>query len=249
MPDVTALIKGFADQVAVVTGASSGIGRAIALELAAQGSALCLIGRDEERLNACAQTARKKNVAVQTFRLDLTDDQEMGRLVSRLLDEHPEIHILVHSSGAWHKGTIETVPVAELDRLYRINLRAPYLLTQGLLPALKSARGQVVFINSTQGLGAAETVGPYAATKHGLKALADSLRKEINADGVRVISFFPGTTATHGSEKIFAQEGKSFQSELLLQPEDVAGMVVNTLSVPRTAEVTDVNIRPMQKTY
>jgi short-subunit dehydrogenase len=242
-------MKAFASQVAVVTGASSGIGRAIALALAARGAALCLIGRDEQRLEATAEAARQKNVAVQTFRMDLTDDDEVHCLVSHLKHDHRGINVLVHCSGAFYKGTIETTPVEELDHLYRINLRAPYLLTQGLLPLVKFAKGQIVFINSTQGLEAGDTVGPYAATRHALKALADALRKEVNADGIRVLSVFPGRTATPRIEKIFALEGKPFRPELLLQPEDVAAIVVNTLSAAPTAEVTDVSIRPMQKTY
>ncbi|MGH8772646.1 MAG: SDR family NAD(P)-dependent oxidoreductase [Pyrinomonadaceae bacterium] len=242
-------MKAFAEQVAVVTGASSGIGRAIALALAEEGAALVLIGRDERRLQASAEAARQKNVSAQSFRMDLTDDAEIRRLVTHLNSDHSGIDVLAHCSGAFHKGSIETTPVEELDRLYRVNARAPYLLTQGLLTLLKSAKGQIVFINSTQGLEAGDTVGPYAATHHALKALADSLRKEVNPEGIRVVSFFPGRTATPRAEKIFALEGRTFQPELLLQPEDVAAMVINTLSAPRTAEVTDVNIRPMQKTY
>lgn len=242
-------MKAFAEQVAVVTGASSGIGRAIALALAAEGASLVLIGRDEQRLQVSVEAARQKNVSVQSFRMDLADDAEIRRLVTHLNSDHSGIDVLAHSSGAFHKGSIETTPVEELDRLYRVNVRAPYLLTQGLLPLLKSAKGQIVFINSTQGLEAGDTVGPFAATKHALKALADSLRKEVNPEGVRVISFFPGRTATPTTEKIFALEGRTFQPELLLQPEDVAAMVISTLSAAGTAEVTDVNLRSMQKTY
>src|SRR5688572_8658509 len=103
-------MKAFANQVAVVTGASSAIGRAIALALAARGAALCLIGRDEQRLEATAEAARQKNVAVQVFRMDLTEDDEVRRLVSHLKHDHHGIDVLVHCSGAYHKGTIELAP-------------------------------------------------------------------------------------------------------------------------------------------
>jgi NADP-dependent 3-hydroxy acid dehydrogenase YdfG len=188
-------------------------------------------------------------VAVQKVRLDLTDDEAIRKFVSSMRENRSALNVLVHSSGAFRKGKIEDAPVDELDYQYRINVRAPYMLTQGMLPLLKKSKGQIVFINSTQGLDAGESVGQFAATQHALKALADSLRKEVNAHGVRVISVFPGRTATPRIEKIFALEGRAFRPELLLQPEDVAEMVTNALLTPRTAEVAEISIRPMTKTY
>jgi NADP-dependent 3-hydroxy acid dehydrogenase YdfG len=87
--------------------------------------------------------------------------------------------------------------------------------------------------------------GQYASTKHGLKALADSLREEVNSRGVRILSIFPGRTATPTQEKVHAGEGRPYRPERLLQPEDVAAVVINALCLPRTAEVTEIKIRPM----
>jgi short-subunit dehydrogenase len=121
------------------------------------------------------------------------------------------------------------------------------MLTQALLPLLKARQGQIVFINSTVGLRAGANVGQYAATKHGLKALADSLRDEVNADGVRVLSVFLGRTATPMQAAIHEMEGRVYHPEFLMQPEDVAAVVINALSLPRTAEMTDIHVRPMIK--
>lgn len=137
----------------------------------------------------------------------------------------------------------------ELDLQYRINVRAAYVLTQSVLLLLKASKGQIVLSNQTQGLDAGKSVSQFAATQHALKPLADSLRKEINADGVRVSSVFPSRTAMLRMERIFAYEGKPFPPELLLQPEDVLGLVMSPLLTPRTAEVTELSIRPMQQTY
>ena len=90
-------------------------------------------------------------------------------------------------------------------------------------------------------------MGQFSATQHALKAIADSLRQEVNADGIRVLSVFPGRTATPRQASLHEIEGKRYQPELLMQPEDVATVVVNALGLPRTAEVTDVSIRPMIK--
>jgi len=112
---------------------------------------------------------------------------------------------------------------------------------------IKSRRGQIVFVNSSVGLIARANVGQYAATKHALKAIADSLREEVNADGVRVLSIFPGRTATPMQELVHKMEGRVYQPERFTQPEDIAQVVINTLALPRTAEVTDISIRPFRK--
>ncbi|PYT95834.1 MAG: hypothetical protein DMG36_01615 [Acidobacteria bacterium] len=93
------------------------------------------------------------------------------------------------------------------------------------------------------------TPGSSLATQNAFRSTADSLRDEVNADGIRVVSIFPGRTATPRMEKLFAKEGRAPKPELLRQPEDVAEMVTHSLRLPRTAEVTDINIRPMQKSY
>ena len=121
--------------------------------------------------------------------------------------------------------------------------------TQRLLPLLKKPRGQVVFINSSAGLTARANTGQFSATQHAFKALADALRDEVNADGVRVLSVFPGRTATPRIESLHDKEGRPYQPGLLLQPEDVASVVTNALALPWTAEVTNISIRPMQKSY
>jgi short-subunit dehydrogenase len=242
-------MNSLAGQAAIITGASSGIGRSIAMALAEQDAALYLIGRDQKRLEKCASEVRKKNAAVQDICMDLSRDEAIHNFARMLRNNGVPVGILVHSSGAYRSGRIESQPIEDLDLQYRVNVRAPYLLTQALLPLLKESRGQIVFINSTQGLEASEAAGGFAATQHALKALADSLRKEVNDAGVRVISIFPGRTATPRAQQIFAREGRPFRPELLLQPNDVAEMVSNALLAPRTAEITEISMRPMLKTY
>jgi NADP-dependent 3-hydroxy acid dehydrogenase YdfG len=105
----------------------------------------------------------------------------------------------------------------------------------------------VVFINSSDGLSARGQVGPYSATKHALKALADSFREEVNTEGLRVLSVYLGRTASPMQERIHAAEGKAYHPEYLVQPSDVGTMVLNALCLPRTAEVTDISIRPLRK--
>jgi NADP-dependent 3-hydroxy acid dehydrogenase YdfG len=246
---VTQVMEAFANQIAVVTGASSGIGKAIALGLAAQGASLCLVGRELKTLEAIAEIARSTSPKVLSYRGDLTLDEDIRELTMCLQQDFGQIDLLVHSAGVISMGKLENAPVEDLDLQYRANVRAPYLLTQALLPMLKSCRGQIVFINSSVVLSARANVGQFAATQHALKAIADSLREEVNADGVRVLSVFPGRTATPRQAALYKLEGREYHPELLLQPEDVAAVVINALGMPRTAEVTNINIRPLLKSY
>jgi NADP-dependent 3-hydroxy acid dehydrogenase YdfG len=140
--------------------------------------------------------------------------------------------------------------IENLDEQYAADIRAPYLLTKALLPMLKASKGQVVFINSSLGVNAKRPeVGQFAATQHALKAIAESLREEVNRDGIRVLSLYLGRTATPRQERLYQQEGRVYQPELLMQPEDVAAMVISALALPRTAEVTDISMRPLVKSY
>ena len=120
----------------------------------------------------------------------------------------------------------------------------PFRLTQLLLPALTSSRGLVVFINSTAGRTPLAEVGQYAATKYALRALADTLREECNAAGVRVCSVFLGSTATSMQAAVRAKQKRPYHPERLIQPDDVAQMVSGILALPQTAEVTDIIMRP-----
>jgi short-subunit dehydrogenase len=231
------------DRTCVVTGASSGIGRAIAVALAAAGGTVCAVARRREELEATANRANGTE-RFALYEADLVVDEEQERLANALLARAGGVDVLVHSAGMISLGDLETTSVSDLDRQYAVNVRAPYQLTQALLPSLRANAGQIVFINSTVGLTAKANVGQYAATKHALKAIADSLREEINPDGVRVVSIYPGRTSTPLQAKVHAIEGKPYSPELLVQPEDVATVVLDTLTLPKSAELTDVTVRP-----
>jgi NADP-dependent 3-hydroxy acid dehydrogenase YdfG len=237
------------NQVAVVTGDSSGIGKAIALGLAAQGARLCLVGRKLETLQSVAAAAKGKASQHHCYRADLAVDREVDELVSSIMRDIRCVDILVHGAGVIEAGPIESATADQLDGHYKTNLRAPYVLTQGLLAALKSRPGQVVFLNSTAGLTARANVSQYAASKHALKAVADSLREEINPAGVRVLSLFLGRTASPMQAVVHAAEGKAYHPELLMQPQDVASVAIHALTLPRSVEVTEITMRPLLKTY
>jgi NADP-dependent 3-hydroxy acid dehydrogenase YdfG len=234
-------------QLALVTGGSAGIGRAIALQLARRGLHVIVVARDERRLRDVVAGAPEGEGTVAAVAADLTVATDLERVLRAVRDRDAGLDVLVHCAGTIAIGDVSDASPDDLDRQYAANVRAPYVLTQALLDELRRNRGQIVFLNSSVGLRSRGNVAQYAATQHAMKAVADALRDEINPDGVRVTCVYPGRTATPRQEKLHAIEGRPYQPERLLQPDDVAGIVIGALTLPRTAEVTDISIRSMIK--
>lgn len=233
--------------VAVVTGATSGVGRSIALALAEEGVGLALIGRRSGLLRAAARECSKSGAKVVAYRADLLKDTDIRSLKQDVIRDFGGMDILIHSAGIIVPAKLATASLSDFDRQYQCNVRAPFALTQLFLSILASRQGQVVFINSTAGLGAVAGISQYSATKHALKALADSFREELNPLGVRVLSVYLGRTATPMQKKVHALEGLDYDPDRLIQPEQVAESVVAALMLGREAEVMDIRLRPMLK--
>jgi NADP-dependent 3-hydroxy acid dehydrogenase YdfG len=242
-------VEDLQNQIAVVTGASSGIGKAIALALAHQGAEVCLVARRRDALEAVAREAASNGTRSHICPADLTRDEDIRSLAEQFHRDFGRVDVLVLCGGAIFHGPLERAPLAEFDLMYRSNLRGHYAMAQALLPLLRNRRGQIVFINSSAGLRSPAAAGQFSATQHALRAVADSLRDEVNADGIRVLSVFPGRTATPRMAALFEKEGRPYRPELLMQPEDIASMVTHALRLPRTAEVTEISMRPLLKSY
>jgi NADP-dependent 3-hydroxy acid dehydrogenase YdfG len=235
------------DKLAIVTGASSGIGRSIALALASEEADLALLGRRMEPLRSLSQECAQLGTRALCYKIDLLNEAEFPALKQQISQDFGSVDILVHSAGMFVAANVADASLRDFDLLYQCNVRAPFALTQLFLPALVERRGQIVFINSTAGFMAAAGVSQYAATKHALKGFADGLREEVNAQGVRVITVFPGRTATPMQAKVHELEGKDYQAGELIQPGQVADAVIGALVMGREAEVTEIRLRPMLK--
>jgi NADP-dependent 3-hydroxy acid dehydrogenase YdfG len=235
-----AAARPLAGRVALVTGASSGIGAAIATRLCAAGADVVGIGRDKGRLTAVAEAATAAPGAgtFEPAQVDLTDDQARQSFLASLVSRHPALDVLVHSAGGYVNGSHETSSLTDLDAL-----------TQALIPPLRAARGDIVVINSSQGMNATGRTGQFAATQHAMRAVTDSLRQEVNDDGIRVCGIHLGRTATPRQEAIFAAEGRPYRPDLLVQPGDVAEVVLGVLTLGANAEITELRLRPARKSY
>lgn len=230
-------------RLALVTGASQGIGRAIAAALHEEEMRLVLTGRSLKRLR-WADTLDRQSNRVQRFRADLASPVAVSALAENVRQQADGLDLLVHCGAVYHRGSWRASTRREMSRLFETNLFGPVQLTQELLPLLENARGTIILINSSIVNSTGADAGHYAAAKHALRSFADSLRAEVTAAGIRVLSVYPGRTATPMQARIFRDEGKDYRPDDLLQPEDIAEAVVGCLKLSDSADVTDLHIRP-----
>lgn len=228
---------------ALVTGGSQGIGFAIAKELLAFQEKVILVARSEEGLQHAAERLRQSGNEIITIPTDLADTGQVDRLVQAVRDSVGNLSVLVNAAGSYASDS-----GADADDRYlmAVNYHGPVRLTAGLLPLLTKSQGHIVFINSTQGRYAGKESGAYAASKFALRAFADSLRAKVNPSGSRVLTVFAGSTATPMQAAIHERAGRAYHPEGLVQPADIAAITAAALRLPRTAEVTDLTIRPLQ---
>jgi NADP-dependent 3-hydroxy acid dehydrogenase YdfG len=227
------------DRFALVLGGSSDLGAAIVRGLADAGLHVLASGRNAERL---ARVGAGREDEIQTIAADITTAAGQAA-VQALVSERGRLDVLVLGTGIYERSSSPDA----LTRQFASNVLAPYTLLQAFRPLLVAAKGLVVFLNSTQGMSASPGVGQFAATQHAMRAVADSMRAEVNSLGVAVTSIFLGRTATARQAAIYAMEQKSYAPEHLIQPEDVASIVTNLVLLPRTSEVTEVIMRPRTK--
>ena len=241
------MLRRFQNQVALVTGGSGGIGQAICRELASEGATLYIAGRDQKRADATASLCSTFGQH-ETLLFELSSPEEIRKACNNVKLKSGRLDILVHCAGLMYHGSLADLETDWLDQQYAANVRGPLLLSQLMLPLLKKPRGQMVFVNSSAALTVAPGRGQYSAMQHALKCLTDTLRQEVNSDDVRVLSIYLGRTATPRIAALSETEHKPYRPDLLMQPRDVALMVVHALATPWTAEVTDISMRPMRKT-
>ncbi|MBD7956827.1 SDR family oxidoreductase [Microbacterium sp. Sa4CUA7] len=223
----------------MLTGAGSGIGAALAARLQARGDDLILLARSDAR----ATELRERFPGAQTVVADLAAPGDLAAaLAAQALPAR--LDSLLHVAGVVDLGPVAELPVAKWTSQLDVNLVAPAELTRLLLPALRAARGQVLFVNSGAGLRAAPEWSAYAASKHGLKALAESLRAEEAPHGVRVSSVYPGRTATAMQERVHEQEGRAYEPADFIDPASVVTSILTVLDLPRDAQIPDLTIRP-----
>ena len=248
------------DTVALVTGASSGIGEAIARSLSAEGAAVALVARRRERLEALAKTITEDGGKALVLEADLTDTDRAGQAGSRAADELGRLDILVNNAGLLYPGPVADAPAEEWEQMIAINLAGVLNVTRAALRHLVAAArmaprrvADLVNISSTAGRVARPGTAVYSLTKFGVNGFSESLRQELLADRVRVSLVEPGTVATelasHTREELREGISQITQSIDLLRPEDIAEAVTYIVTRDRRVAVNEILIRAGEQTW
>ncbi len=240
--------------VALVTGASSGIGEAVAETLAAGGAAVAVAARRRDRLDSLAGRLGGQILVHET---DITDEAQVRTMVDRTVSELGRLDILVNNAGVMLLGPIATAPTEEWRRMVELNLLGLFSCTQAALPHLLDAangpRGvaDIVNVSSVAGRVARLGNGVYSATKFGVVAFSESLRQEVTRRHVRVSVVEPGATATElafqNRPEILEDMAKSFGDIEMMQSGDIAGAVRYVVTQPRHVSVNEILVRPTEQ--
>jgi short-subunit dehydrogenase len=222
----------------VVTGAGSGIGLALAHRLADRGDELVLVARNDGRAAELGSTFPEAQVLV----ADLADPGTLNGL-GRQVDG--PVDTVVHVAGVVELAPVGRLRLADWEEQLAVNLTAPAVLSRELLPHLRESHGTVVFVNSSAGLTASAEWSAYAASKFGLRALADALRAEEVEHGVRVSTVYPSRTATPMQEKVHEQEGRTYDASRWISVETVVDTILHVIDLPADATIPDVTVRPV----
>ena len=245
--------------VALVTGASSGIGEATAARLAAQGAAVAIAARRRDRLESLAEQIRATGGKALVIKADFADEPQARQAVEQTVADLGRLDILVNNAGVMLLGPVVGAPIDEWQRMVQINLLGLLYASHAALPHLLNAAREeprrvadVVNISSTAGRLARAGSGVYNATKHGVVAFSEALRQEVTRSHVRISIVEPGAVATelplHNRPEIREQIEKRFGDTETLTAEDIAETIAFIVTRPRRVAINEVLVRPTEQT-
>ncbi len=246
-------MSGLSGQAALVTGASSGLGRATAIALAQAGADIALLARSEDDLKQVAQeigevTGRR----ALPLPLDLANEAALLTAAARTAAVFGRIDVLVNAAGTDVPGPVEELAISDWDRVLAVNLRAPFALAKAVFPHMRRAgRGTIVNVSSVAGKRGWANAGAYCASKFGLTGLTQALAAEGKAHGIRACVLYPGGMATAwgawSADERSAGEGPRPPATEALPPEEVAALIVWIASAPPELVLNEAVVSPLME--
>ncbi len=225
-------------QIAVVTGASKGIGHATAEALAKEGAHVVLVSRSKDQLTAAMDKLQSQGLKASMQTADVTDPAQVQRVVDTTMKELGRIDILVNNAGMGHFKPATEMSLEEFDEMWNLNMRAVFVATKSVLPhMIKGNAGAIVNISSLAGKNSFKGGTGYCATKWALRGFASSLMLEVTEHNIRVITIFPGSVDTS-----FSSMNK--RGDTITQPEDVASAIVFAVTAPQRSMFSEIDVRP-----
>jgi NADP-dependent 3-hydroxy acid dehydrogenase YdfG len=237
--------------VAVVTGASSGIGEATVRSLAAEGAAVVAGARRKERLHGLVEEVTRDGGKAIAVECDLTDEQQAHALVDRAIGEFGRIDILVNNAGVMLLSKVEKGLSDEWRQMFDVNVLGLLYATDAAVEAMKrQGSGHIVNVSSVAGRKTRPTGGVYSGTKFAVNAISEAMRQELLEDGIRITIVEPGAVATELMDHITDEEVRKGLKQRNIEPlrsEDVANAIAYAVSQPQRVSVNEILIRPTQQ--
>jgi NADP-dependent 3-hydroxy acid dehydrogenase YdfG len=240
-------------KVAIVTGASSGIGEATAIALAAAGAKVAIAARRSERLETLTQRIQQNGGEALPITADVANEAQVQDMVSATKDKWGRVDILVNNAGVMLLGPVYQANTEDWRRMFDVNVLGLMYATHAILPLMKAqGEGHIVNISSVAGRVANAGTGVYNATKWAVGAFSESLRKEVHKDKIRVTIIEPGLVATELPQHITNSEAKErakafYESVRSLDSEDIAAAIVYAVTQPPHVNVNEILIRPTEQ--
>ena len=223
------------DKVIIVTGASEGIGRAIAERLAKEGARLALVARNKDKLEAVAKT-----VGAEAFACDVRNQAQVKETVEAVVAKFGHIDVLINNAGIWQKvGQLDELPDEVVDDVIATNLSGTIYMTKATLPHLRQDdETAIVQIVSKSGITAQEGQSVYTATKYGVKGFTDVLRVDLKGSNIRIGAVYQSGTNT----EMFHKTGEDFEQDKFTNPKDLADAVAYMLTRPPKMWLNEIQV-------
>lgn len=236
------------EQRALITGASSGIGRATALAFAQAGVHVALVGRSQAKLKPVAETAMQAGVKAQTYAVDLADLEQVREQIYAIDQDFGPIDILINNAGMGYTAELTDTSLVDWQTVINLNLTSVFQCIQGILPSMQARqRGTIINVVSIAGRQAFAGWGAYCASKFGLMGLSKTLAAEERTHGIRVTALCPGSVNTPlwDTETVHAD----FDRSAMLSPESVAQSILHVAFLPEQAVVDELVLMPGGGTF
>jgi 3-oxoacyl-[acyl-carrier protein] reductase len=232
-------------KVAIVTGAGRGIGKAISLSLAQAGCRVVLAARTRQQIEAVQEEIRAKGGHALAVPTDLTLDEDIERLVKTSRTNWETVDVLINNAGWGKRAPVAAANVTDWDRTFRLNLRAPMMLAQALVPnMIARGEGAVINIGSVSGKSGEANGAAYSASKFGLIGFTQSLYEEVREYGIKVAVILPGFVDTP-----LIPPNRQLDRSKMIQAEDIAQTVIFVLTSPATCCPVEITVRPQRTPY
>lgn len=244
------------EKVAIVTGASSGIGEATATALARAGARVCLIARRQERMAALSDKLASEGLPRPIhFQADVSDHAQVAKAIAATIQQLGRVDVLVNNAGVMYVGPVDGANPEDWKRMIDINVLGLMYCTHAVLPEMKKQKsGDIINISSVSGRLVSSRSAVYSATKFAVNAFSEGLRQEVQAQGIRITLIEPGAVATELTDHIADESTKTTVKDWVakmtpLSAEDIANAIFYAVTQPRSVSVNEILVRPTDQTF